>query len=477
MSIFLHRAPLVRVADRLSSRARGRDFTAEALCHPAQVAFIRSTAKRRSACCSRRSGKTRSDAQLLLEGTQRAPFVPQLYVTLTRSNAKEILWPDLLELNELHGLGGEVNLTDLSMRWPNGGAILLRGANNEREIAKIRGHRFKRVVVDEGQSFPDRVIRPLIDDVVGPTLLDYDGELIVTGTPGPAPVGFFWDITMGTLAGRWERHAWTLADNPYLPALAHRTIDDILAEIRAEHGWTVDDPTYQREYLGRWCRDENALVFRWGPQCEWDGVLPPGQWHHVIGVDLGHEDADAIVVLAWSRQHPAVYLVHEHVAAKQGVTELGDQVLELHRRYRPKALWVDTGGLGRKIAEELRRRWGLPVEAAEKTRKMEHVELLNDALRTGRLKALPSSRFAEDAMLVQWDADARARGVLRISDRYHSDVTDACLYAYRACRGYLYEAPPAPPVDPQVADMERRVAERVRLVEARKKGGVRALLR
>lgn len=461
----------------LARRQRRKGFTAEALCHPAQLAFVRSGAKRRVACCSRRAGKTLGVAIALLEGALLPPYVPQLYVTLTRSNSKEILWPDLLRLNDEHGLGGEANLTDLSLRWPTGAAIQLRGANNEREIAKVRGKRFKRAIIDEAQSFPDRVIRPLIGDVLGPTLVDYDGELWLTGTPGAAPVGYFWDLTGGEVGPRWERHAWTLRENPYLQALSGKPIDDILRDIREEHGWTLDDPTYRREYLGEWCRDENALVFRWGAQCEWDGVLPAGEWQYVIGVDLGHEDADAIVVLAWCRQRPEVYLVHEDVTAKQGVTELGQKVVDLHAKYRPKALWVDTGGLGRKIAEELRRRWGLPCQAAEKTRKLEHVELLNDALRTGRFRAPAGSRFAEDAMLVQWDADSRARGVLRISDRYHSDVLDAALYAYRACRGYLYDEPPAPPADPVLATQQASVAARLAVREARKKAGIRGLLR
>ena len=43
---------------------------------------------------------------------------------------------------------------------------------------------------------------------------------------------------------------------------------------------------------------------------------------------------------------------------------------------------MDTGGLGKKIAEELRIRRDLPIEPAQKTEKMAHIEILNDALRT-----------------------------------------------------------------------------------------------
>ena len=90
-------------------------------------------------------------------------------------------------------------------------------------------------------------------------------------------------------------------------------------------------------------------------------------------------------------------------------------------------------------------RTGLPVEAADKARKLEHIELLNDAMRTGRLFAPRGSRFAADCQLVEWD---RSRPEApKISERYHSDVCDSVLYAYMRCLAWLHmpEAPKAPP--------------------------------
>ena len=48
---------------------------------------------------------------------------------------------------------------------------------------------------------------------------------------------------------------------------------------------------------------------------------------------------------------------------------------------------IDQGGLGLKIAEEMRRRHGVPVEPADKKLKAENVGVLNDELRMGRFKA------------------------------------------------------------------------------------------
>jgi hypothetical protein len=49
---------------------------------------------------------------------------------------------------------------------------------------------------------------------------------------------------------------------------------------------------------------------------------------------------------------------------------------------------------------------------------------------------------------VQWDPDAQAVGTLKIAEDFHSDITDAVLYAYRACYGWIQgEPPPKPKTD------------------------------
>jgi hypothetical protein len=95
---------------------------------------------------------------------------------------------------------------------------------------------------------------------------------------------------------------------------------------------------------------------------------------------------------------------------------------------------MDTGGLGKKIAVEMQRRYSLPIVAAEKDRKFENIELLNDAMRTGRFFAKSDTRFAEDCSYVEWDRDSER---LKISDRYHSDICDAVLYGFRECFHWL----------------------------------------
>jgi hypothetical protein len=225
--------------------------------------------------------------------------------------------------------------------------------------------------------------------------------------------------------------------HPHIERLSGRSVSDLLADVRREHGWTETTPTYVREYLGRWVRDEDVLVFHVDPIRNTYDTLPDGSWRYVLGIDLGFVDSDAIAVLGWVGHDETVYLVEEYVAPKQGITPLVEQIRHFRDKYKPGRMVCDFGGLGTKIAEEMRRVHKLPLEPAQKYRKNEHIELLNDALRRGHFKAPKDGPFMEDSALLQWQTDAMARGVHKVDRDYHSDITDAVLYAYRATLAFM----------------------------------------
>ena len=152
---------------------------------------------------------------------------------------------------------------------------------------------------------------------------------------------------------------------------------------------------------------------------------------HILGVDIGLRDSDALAVVGWHEKSASVYLVDELVTANQDITTLSEQIERMIRLYQPTKIVMDTGGLGAKVAEELRRRKGLPIEAADKKRKMENVAFLNDWLRLGRFKAKKGSIFANDSLKVQIDWDKSTPDRLAVKPGFHSDIIDAVLYADR----------------------------------------------
>jgi hypothetical protein len=483
--------PLPRLAqayrEAKAGEAQRLGWSLERYCgFPQQLTAASSASKRKVLDCSRRAGKSKTIEAILTEAIQAPPFTNVFYITNTAKAARRIIWGGLKQLNQQHGLGGVPNETEAYLAFPSLGPdvhIYTAGAKDAGVIESLRGTPSKLYVVDEMQSMPERVRLPLMRDVISPALMDYGGALVVAGTPGAVPSGYFHDVCQGALAKRWEQHRWTWRENLKLPAFAlGRTVEQIEADILDEHGWTRDHPTFLREYCGIWATDLEVLVFKWDAGKNGLDVVPElgPEPQYVMGVDLGFEDADAIVVLGWSAASRDVYLVEEDVTPRQGLTALGDKVQRLWAKYKPSDTWVDSGGLGRKIIDELQNRWRIPCEAAEKTRKLEHIELLNDALRTGRFKALKTSRFAEDCGLEQWDVDARAKGVLKVSDGYHSDVTDAVLYAYRCTMGYMQNPPPPLSDGPNEAQLQERQARTearlASLATRNQKRGARGLL-
>jgi hypothetical protein len=249
-------------------------------------------------------------------------------------------------------------------------------------------------------------------------------------------------------------------------------LEEILREERIIRGIDESDPSYIRETFGRWVEDKDALVFKFSRAKNTYTALPTtGEWNYIIGIDIGYNDSDAIAVIGYNTHHKKVYLVDEHVKNKQNISQLVAVIKEYKEEYNPIRMVMDAGALGKKIQEELRMRHGLNIDAADKARKVEFIELLNDDLRTEKFKAFNKSLFEEDCMLVQWDKDSRIRNPERpkISDTYHSDICDAVLYAWRECRHYLSEKPEVKPKDGTNAYMKELEMKEASECEERKK--------
>lgn len=415
-------------------------FEVEKFCFKEQVEFIKDPHPFKTAVCSRRSGKTVACAAHMIHTAITNPKRVCLYITLSRANAKKIIWKDLIDINRNYELQGKANETELSISFPNGSVIYLSGASDKTEIDKFRGLAIALCYLDEAQSFRP-YIESLIEDVISKALFDYNGTLCLIGTPGPIKAGYFYEATHNS---NWSHHHWTMFQNPHLEIKSGKKAEEHVQRELDRKGVSRDDPGIQRECFGLWVDDPSSLVLKYDSHKNHYTSLPPydDAWAYVIGIDVGFDDADALAVIGWNEKVKQAYLIEEQLYTKQGITELAHQVEALIEKYNPDRIVMDTGGLGKKIAEELRRRFSLPILAADKARKFEFLELLNDAMRTKSFFASKDSRFAQDTYLLTWDYDASTPEKLKISDKYHSDIIDAVLYAFRESLHWLSEADP-----------------------------------
>ncbi len=405
---------------------------------PQQYAFILDEHRTVDAQCSRRAGKTSGLAMRFFRTLAKNPKTQSVYLALTLDSARDIMWPVLMELNEKHQMGCVFHESRLEMVHPNGATLKLYGADMKNFIKRLKGRKYPGVAVDEAQDFGDH-LQSLIEDVLEPATADYeDGWIAITGTPGPVPQGYFFEITQQRQHG-FSHHEWTMLENPFMPN-PKGFIDALVAKRK----WEEKNPTLLREYRNIWVLDVHSLWIQYvESKCHYD-ILPDTRgWVYMLGIDIGFKDADALAVIAWHPKSREVYLIEEVITAKQGLTELVEQIQKLQAVYPIVKMVIDEGGLGKKLAEEMRRRHHIPVQPADKARKQENVEFLNDALRLGEFKAKSTSRFAKDSYLVQIDWDKSTPQKIVVKKKPHSDIIDAVLYAFKESPAFTYRKPEA----------------------------------
>ena len=433
------------------------------------------TSRRKAALCTRRAGKTDWVPKHFYSRALAQPESIRVYLAITRLRAKELIWRPLQIINDAYGIGAKFNETLATITLPNHAVIRLRGADDKREADKGRGDKLHEVIIDEAQIFPSEVLASMADDVYGPTLEDVGGDLTVLGTPGVVCAGKWYEMTQSDATKRepgWSTHFWSVLDNPFMAHMKTR-----LPEMKLERRWADDNPTYLREWCGQWVDDPSALFYAFDSirnlHDRRETEMLGGNWAHVLGWDIGKRDAMALVAWAFHPGSPDLYEAFSW--AKSGATtdEVMAQVRSLEKRgYNFLARVADTGGLGALVVEETGARYtdadfSAYFEAAKKTEKGAHVELMNDQLRAGRVKLMRGSPLAREMAILPKDPDTSPKRWPEEDPRFANHCCDAGLYSWRRATNWLYEAPQ--PKAPKVGTPEwmeiQRAAEAKQLEE------------
>lgn len=415
-----------RVADMLATR------------FDKQLELIADPSRRKAVLCTRRAGKTETGAAYLLkEASEKGTFNSVcVYVAPTLSRAESYMWKPLKQMNERFGFGGVVNETKHTMELPNGCTIRIDGADKVLDADKKRGDKAVMVMVDECGVYRPEVLRTLTEDVYEPALIDLQGTMVMMGTPGSTCAGIWWEMTRNETAERtpgWRFFHWSLFDNPHVPHARQE-----VAELRERNHWTDATPRYVREYLGRWVNDTGSLFYRYEePRNTYDGTLPAGHsWRYVVGVDVGFNDAYADVVWAFAPTHTDLFQVECFKKSTLLPHQWAERIRQVREKYRPQAIKIDEGGLGKAFAEEMRQRHRIPVERADKKQKNTYVKLLNDDLMAGRVRVLADSELAAEWRVLPKSEDDPEKE----DERFDNHAADAALYGWREARHFVGQA-------------------------------------
>lgn len=423
------------ISEYLQAHAKPK-FNLDAFLFKEQLALAYDPAKFATAVCSVRAGKTITCAADLIFTALLKPGVVCLYITLARSSAKRIIWPELHKINREFELGGQPNESDLSFKFPNGSIIYCSGASDSTEIEKFRGlSNVALAYLDESQAFRSH-IKELVEEILIKRLYDTNGRLRLIGTPGPIPGGYFYEASQSQ---KWSHHAWTLHSNPWIERKSGCSVAELIQQDCDRKGVGLDDPSIQRECFGRWVLDSNSLLLNYEPTRNHYETLPSGTYVFILGMDFGFEDADSFSVLGWREGSPDTYLVEELIAEKQTYEQMVQNFDLLNKKYPLSKVIADPGGGGKKLIESLKQRYPVPMQIADKLGKIANYGLLNNALRTRRFFARKDSRFAQDCNLLEKDRDKSTSD--RTVVKGHSDAVDSVLYPFRESPAYGYVPP------------------------------------
>lgn len=269
-------------------------------CHPFQRGAVEDPGKRVSIIAGRGGGKTtvlRVRAMRKTTAIRRARIA---YVATSRPEAERLNWEPLKELIDQLGEMDHFDFAEQKMRLTcrrTGATYQFFGADDKREINKLRGQPFNEFQVDECASHDPVLLENMLDRAVGPRLGERDGCIVIAGTPGHILYGTFYDAThdgsdfhrpyakrnQAEYAGflGWSSHAWDLFDVMALPnakkrypAMAKNYADAL--EQKARKKWSDDNPVWLREYRRRWALDNTTSMYAY--RAKLDDGAPFNQW-------------------------------------------------------------------------------------------------------------------------------------------------------------------------------------------------------
>lgn len=411
-----------------------------------QKDFILDPALRKGIFTTRRGGKSNTFGRAMFKECYDFPGSTQLYFGLTRGSAKFIMWDDIIKsLNRDLRLGGEPNESELTFRIPNDSKIMLAGADSKyEEIEKKLGGKPRCIILDEAGSFR-RDLRHICYEMMEPALADLEGWLGMGGTPTEITSGLFFDMTTGKEPG-WSVHEWDTLDNPYMREKWARKI----AWLIKNNPRIVETPAFRRMYRKEWVIDDISKCYKYQIGRNDIDELPKGDnWTYVLGIDLGYDDSSAFVVSAFNEFDRNLYFVEAHKASGMIISDVVARIRYYIDLYKPYKCIVDNAS--KQSVEEMKQRYHLPLEKADKQGKAEFIEMMSSEFILGYIKLLPScNKLATEYGALIWDKKALPKREEHPACENH--LCDAALYNWRHCFQYLSKDKPAKKTEEEKID-------------------------
>lgn len=405
---------------------------------PQQTNFILDPSRLKALFCTRRAAKSYTGGLYMIKECLENPGINCLFIGLTRATAEGIVWKDILKVvDRKHQLGISFNQSKLTATFPNGSVIWVTGVDaDEEEMNKLLGKKYKLCILDEASMYSINM-KQLIYGVLKPAVADDRGTICMLGTSSNLISGLFFDITNGKEPG-WSLHSWTAFDNPYVRDQWKEEIEDI----KLHRPLFMETTLYKQWYLNQWVVDEDKLVYRYREGHNDYQALPYygyGAWSYILGVDQGYEDPSAFSVCAFHENDSILYVAETFKQSKMDITDVANKIKQYQAKY-PLIEKVIIDGAAKQAVEEIQRRHGIALTAADKTGKSDFIEIMNAEFIQGNIKIHPfhSKDLVSEYQTLVWELEGDQVALPRKENGACANhLTDATLYAWRSTYAFL----------------------------------------
>lgn len=405
-----------------------------------QIPVFDDNNKRISLMCGRRSGKSYLCAALMLshciqgrddiETENGIVSKPReaMFIGLTISKAADIIWKPLRDMITTCKIPvASIDNSNYSITFSNGAIIRVNGNGSKAEREKIRGKDCSMFVIDEMQSQSGLLY--LFDSVISPIVSARNGTIICSGT-APLTGGTFWERIQTD--NNWSHYSATMRDNDTIV-----DADTVLQSVLDTNGWTPDNITFRREYLGEIAHDTERLVI--GAKT----YIAKGNNKYtsaVLGIDFGYADNSSWVLLAKIQGTDIWDVVFEYTAKQMSSSEIENKTLEaldfaLNLKIPKADIHVVGDSSHQMFLRELYMNGWNNVEIPYKLNESQQWTDLAQDMRTGKIRIQEGGRIDIDSSRLSWCVDPETGFIIyEIDDKLNhelqvSDVCDALKYA------------------------------------------------
>lgn len=419
-----------------------------------------------------RSGKTVLAIDFAIHSAQKhhglRALVARRYATDIRASIWAITIPYVLRERGFEmGIDYVLNEATMSVYFTNGSVIVCAGLDDKERVDKVLGQEYAIIYLNESSDIPWPTV----------TVLRTRLSQSVAGFVNR----FLCDLNPGSSA-HWTHKLWFDKIHPETReavkfpdsygAVQMNPVDnrDNLPEGYIENELEGLVGSSRTRFLEGNYSDATGLrvfapkaLYRW-PELEAWAATRQGKLKFIAGLDLGYNDADAFVILAYVDDEPDVWLVFEHKARRQSLEDLVTAIkggiawvtANIPARDHSTRIYAETAtirygheGDNKKSASQLAEVYGLPIYPAYKRDKKLGIELLQDVTNSGRFHIPHGGSFHEETEQTVWTRLADGT-ILRIIDdeAFHPDEMDAILYPFRELWTYAGDEhknlPPSP---------------------------------